>query len=90
MEFMVFVLYFLTGLLALEGLSALLRTRADPARVRNRHRDLAERVAPGVVNISTERTITGHPLEEFFPSPRLASWGSPRSWRAADSSRPTS
>ena len=30
MEFMVFVLYFLTGLLALEGLSALLRKRARP------------------------------------------------------------
>jgi serine protease Do len=32
--------------------------------------DLAERVSPGVVNISTERTVTGgHPLEEFFPYP---------------------
>jgi hypothetical protein len=45
MEFMVFVLYFLTGLLALEGLSALLRRRADPARVKNRLRDLAQRFA---------------------------------------------
>jgi serine protease Do len=32
--------------------------------------DLAERVSPGVVNISTQRTVTGgHPLEEFFPAP---------------------
>jgi serine protease Do len=41
----------------------------EPAGVPNTFADLAERVAPGVVNISTERTITGHPLEEFFPSP---------------------
>jgi len=42
---MLFALYFLAGLLALEGLSALLRRRADPARVRNRLRKLAQRVA---------------------------------------------
>ena len=41
----------------------------EPVGVPNTFADLAERVAPGVVNISTERTITGHPLEEFFPSP---------------------
>jgi tight adherence protein B len=41
----VFVLYFLAGLLALEGLSALLRRRSDPARVRNRLRVLGQRVA---------------------------------------------
>ena len=30
--------------------------------------DLAERVSPGVVNISTERTVTSqHPLEQFLP-----------------------
>ena len=36
--------------------------------------DLAERVSPGVVNISTERTVTrGHPFEQFLPP----SFGSP-------------
>ncbi len=45
MRYMIFVLYFLAGLAALEGLSALLRKRADPARVRNRLRELAMRVA---------------------------------------------
>jgi serine protease Do len=40
-----------------------------PAGVPNTFADLAEQVAPGVVNISTEKTVTGHPLEEFFPSP---------------------
>jgi serine protease Do len=39
------------------------------AGVPNTFADLAERVAPGVVNISTEKTVSGHPLEEFFPSP---------------------
>ncbi|NRA09853.1 MAG: hypothetical protein HRU02_16975, partial [Myxococcales bacterium] len=30
--------------------------------------DLAERVSPGVVNISTERTVVrGHPFEQFLP-----------------------
>jgi tight adherence protein B len=42
---MIFVLYFLAGLAALEGLSALLRRRADPDRVRSRLRGLALRVA---------------------------------------------
>ena len=59
MEFMVFVLYFLTGLLALEGLSALLRTRADPARVKNRLRNLAKRVAQAEVKESILRS-SGH------------------------------
>ena len=45
MRYMIFVLYFVAGLAALEGLSALLRRRADPARVRNRLRELAMRVA---------------------------------------------
>jgi tight adherence protein B len=45
MRFEIFVLYFLTALLALEGLSALLRRRADPVRVRNRLQALAQSVA---------------------------------------------
>jgi serine protease Do len=40
-----------------------------PVGVPSSFADLAERVAPGVVNISTEKTVSGHPLEEFFPSP---------------------
>jgi len=40
-----------------------------PASVPNTFADLAERAAPGVVNISTEKMVQGHPLEEFFPSP---------------------
>jgi tight adherence protein B len=53
---MVFVLYFLTGLLVLEGLSALLRTRADPARVKNRLRALAQKVAQADVEESILRS----------------------------------
>ena len=34
MQFMIFVLYFVAALLALEGISTLVRKRADPARVR--------------------------------------------------------
>jgi serine protease Do len=40
-----------------------------PVGVPSTFADLAERVAQGVVNISTERVIEGHPFEEFFPSP---------------------
>jgi tight adherence protein B len=45
MEFMVFVLYFVAALLALEGLATLLRKRADPARVKNRLTALAKRIS---------------------------------------------
>ena len=31
--------------------------------------DLAERTSPGVVNISTKKTVVGHSIEEFFPFP---------------------
>ena len=37
-----------------------------PRGVPNSFADLAEGSSPGVVNISAEKTITGHPLEEFF------------------------
>jgi len=47
MKLMIFVLYFLTALLALEGVAALLRKRADPARVRDRLKNLAARVSSG-------------------------------------------
>ena len=45
MRWALFVFYALAALLALEGVSMLLRRRADPARVRNRLRGLAQRVA---------------------------------------------
>lgn len=45
MQFMIFVLYFVAALLALEGMTTLLRKRADPARVRTRLEALASRVA---------------------------------------------
>jgi hypothetical protein len=45
MQLSLIALYVLTGLLALEGLSAFFRGRADPARVRKRLQGLAERVA---------------------------------------------
>ena len=45
MQFMAFVLYFVAALLALEGLAALFRKRADPARVRNRLTALAKRIS---------------------------------------------
>ena len=47
MEYMIFVLYFLTALLAFEGIAALTRRRADPARVRSRLQGLAARVSSG-------------------------------------------
>jgi len=46
MEFMIYVLFFLAALLAIEGAASLLgRRRADPDRVRNRLRALASRVS---------------------------------------------
>jgi tight adherence protein B len=46
MHFMIYVLFFLTALLGLEGMAALLRRRrADPNRVRERLRTLASRVS---------------------------------------------
>jgi tight adherence protein B len=45
MQFMIFVLYFVAALLALEGIFTLLRKRADPARVRDRLGVLASRIA---------------------------------------------
>ncbi len=45
MRFGLIALYILTGMLALEGLSALFRGRGDPARVRKRLQALAKRVA---------------------------------------------
>lgn len=45
MRFMIFILMFLAGLLALEGLSMLLRRRSDPKRVRERLRTMAARVS---------------------------------------------
>lgn len=45
MRFALIALYMLAGMLALEGLSAFLRGRADPARVRKRLQALAKRVA---------------------------------------------
>ncbi len=47
MQLMIFVLYFLTALLALEGVAALLRKRADPKAVRNRLKTLASHVSSG-------------------------------------------
>jgi serine protease Do len=40
-----------------------------PVGVPNTFADLSERVSPGVVNISTKKTITAHSLEDFFPFP---------------------
>jgi serine protease Do len=41
----------------------------EPAGVPNNFADLSERVSPGVVNISTKKTIVAHSLEDFFPFP---------------------
>jgi len=40
-----------------------------PEGVPNSFADLAERSSPGVVNISTKKTVVGHSLEDFFPFP---------------------
>jgi serine protease Do len=40
-----------------------------PQGVPNSFADLAERSSPGVVNISTKKTVVGHSLEDFFPFP---------------------
>ncbi|HEY5656941.1 MAG TPA: DegQ family serine endoprotease [Myxococcota bacterium] len=55
----------------------------EPVGVPSSFADLAERVAPGVVTISTEKTVSSHPLEEFFPSPFFHDpfGGGPRSER---------
>src|SRR5262245_53966956 len=45
MHFALFALYVVTGLLALEGASALFRSRRDPAQVRKRLQAIAQRVA---------------------------------------------
>ncbi len=69
MEFMIYVLFFLTALLAIEGLAALLRTRrADPDRVRERLRALAPRV-------SKAETAAGGSILRSHGGLRLASLG---------------
>ncbi|HVH17255.1 MAG TPA: Do family serine endopeptidase [Myxococcota bacterium] len=40
-----------------------------PVGVPTTFADLAERVSPGVVNISTKKTVVAHSLEDFFPFP---------------------
>jgi serine protease Do len=42
-----------------------------PRGVPNTFADLAEESSPGVVNISAEKTFTGHPLQEFFGMPNF-------------------
>ena len=42
------------------------KTPVAPRGVPNTFADLAEASSPGVVNISAEKTFTGHPLEEWF------------------------
>jgi serine protease Do len=42
-----------------------------PRGVPNTFADLAEDSSPGVVNISAEKTFTGHPLEEWFGIPNF-------------------
>jgi serine protease Do len=42
-----------------------------PLGVPNTFADLAEASSPGVVNISAEKTFTGHPLEEWFGIPNF-------------------
>jgi len=45
MDYMIYVLYLITALLALEGIGSMFRHRADPARVQARLRRLATRVS---------------------------------------------
>jgi serine protease Do len=40
-----------------------------PVGVPTNFADLSERVSPGVVNISTKKTVVAHSLEDFFPFP---------------------
>src|SRR5262245_45894501 len=47
------------------------REPITPRGVPNTFADLAESTSPGVVNISAEKTIVGHPLEEFFGMPNF-------------------
>jgi serine protease Do len=42
---------------------------ATPVGVPSTFADLAEHVSPGVVNISTKKTVVAHSLEDFFPFP---------------------
>src|SRR5262249_38914881 len=42
-----------------------------PRGVPNNSADRAEATSPGVVNISAEKTFTGHPLEEWFGMPNF-------------------
>jgi len=42
-----------------------------PRGVPNTFADLAESSSPGVVNISAEKTFTGHPVEEWFGMPNF-------------------
>src|SRR5262245_35810286 len=42
-----------------------------PRGIPNTFADLAEASSPGVVNISAEKTFTGHPLEEWFGIPNF-------------------
>jgi tight adherence protein B len=69
MEYMIYVLFFLTALLAIEGTAALLRRRrADPSRVRERLRALASRV-------STTETAADGSILRSHGALRLASLG---------------
>ena len=53
-----------------------------PRGVPNTFADLAEASSPGVVNISAEKMVVGHPLQEFFGMPdfpfQLPEQGFPR------------
>ena len=51
------------------GRTAQGRQPITPVGVPNTFADLAERVSPGVVNISTKKTVVAHSLEDFFPFP---------------------
>jgi tight adherence protein B len=66
MELMIFVLYFLAALLALEGVSALLRKRADPTRVQDRLKNLA-------ADVSGRKEADGHSIlrSKSFQLPSL-------------------
>src|SRR5262245_47852992 len=47
------------------------KSPAVPRGIPNTFADLAEASSPGVVNISAEKTFTGHPLEEWFGIPNF-------------------
>jgi serine protease Do len=48
-----------------------------PSGVPNTFADLAQSASPGVVNISTKKTIVAHSLEDFFPFPFQDPFGGP-------------